>query len=70
MDRWYSEIKDYTFGREPGPGTGHFTQVVWKGSRELGVGVALGEGGKVVVVANYSPAGNNGLHIQNVLPPK
>merc|ERR1712126_749088 len=32
VDSWYSEIKDYTFGREPsrgGPVTGHFTQLVW-----------------------------------------
>merc|ERR1711972_234783 len=43
VDSWYSEIKDYTFGKEPsrgGPVTGHFTQVVWKGSTEVGVGVA------------------------------
>merc|ERR1712079_167404 len=42
VDMWYSEIKDYTFGTEPsqgGPVTGHFTQVVWKGSTEVGVGV-------------------------------
>ena len=79
----YSEIKDYTFGKEPsrgGPVTGHFTQVnlnlkifmmlktfswlwfitimiiqmiwlkvVWKGSTEVGVGVAQ-EGSKVVLL--------------------
>ena len=66
VDDWYTEIKNYT-----GPGTaGHFTQVVWKASREIGVGVAQGKEGKVVVVANYSPAGNNGLHVENVLPLK
>merc|ERR1712189_166081 len=50
VDSWYSEIKDYTFGKEPsrgGPVTGHFTQVVWKGSTEVGVGVAQeGQGGR------------------------
>merc|ERR1712025_488486 len=38
VDSWYSEIKDYTFGKEPssgGPVAGHFTQVVWKGSQRL-----------------------------------
>lgn len=37
---WYDEIQNYNFNR-PGfsPNTGHFTQVVWKTSKELGVGV-------------------------------
>merc|ERR1711881_570643 len=57
VDSWYSEIKDYTFGKEPswgGPVTGHFTQVVWKGSTEVGVGVAQ-EGSKVVVWPTIRP---------------
>merc|ERR1711942_474595 len=73
VDSWYSEIKDYTFGKEPsrgGPVTGHFTQVVWKGSTEVGVGVAQ-EGSKVVVVANYSPPGNYiGQYVENVPAPQ
>merc|ERR1712061_17464 len=73
VDSWYSEIKDYTFGREPsrgGPVTGHFTQVVWKGSSEVGVGVAQ-KGSKVIVVANYSPPGNYmGQHADNVPAPQ
>jgi len=73
VDSWYSEIKDYTFGKEPsrgGPVTGHFTQVVWKGSTEVGVGVAQ-EGSKVVVVANYSPPGNYiGQYVDNVPSPQ
>merc|ERR1712010_93530 len=73
VDSWYSEIKDYTFGQEPswgGPVTGHFTQVVWKGSTDVGVGVAQ-EGSKVVVVANYSPPGNfGGQYVANVPPPQ
>ena len=36
-------------------GTGHFTQVVWRDTRE--VGLAYSEDGKFIV-ANYSPAGN------------
>merc|ERR1711963_13550 len=73
VDMWYSEIKDYTFGTEPsqgGPVTGHFTQVVWKGSTEVGVGVGQ-KGSNVVVVANYSPAGNYiGQYVDNVPPPQ
>ena len=37
---------------------GHFTQVVWKGSEELGIGKATDSKGRVYVVANYRPAGN------------
>merc|ERR1712223_1243944 len=73
VDMWYSEIKDYSFGTEPsqgGPVTGHFTQVVWKGSTEVGVGVGQ-KGSTVVVVANYSPAGNYiGQYVDNVPPPQ
>lgn len=36
---------------------GHFTQVVWKDSVELGVGMAT-NGNKVFVVGQYRPAGN------------
>ncbi|WP_406238436.1 CAP family protein [Nocardia sp. NBC_01009] len=59
---WYDEIKDYDFDAPTGfsSQTGHFTQVVWKASTKLGVGVACntgGEGGQYVV-AQYNPAGN------------
>lgn len=41
--------------------TGHFTQVIWKNSVSLGVGIAFADGGtKAIVVANYSPPGNFG----------
>ena len=51
--------------------TGHFTQVVWKGSRRLGVGVGYADNGrKAIVVANYDPPGNYlGQFPQNVSPP-
>jgi hypothetical protein len=39
--------------------TGHFTQVVWKSTSKLGIGIALSnEGKKAVVVAQYGPPGN------------
>jgi hypothetical protein len=51
--------------------TGHFTQMVWKGSKEVGVGKAKTSGGKVIVVASYRPAGNMvGSFRENVAPPK
>ncbi|KAL8600846.1 hypothetical protein ACOMHN_056504 [Nucella lapillus] len=71
-DQWYSEVKMHEFGTEPRTlSAGHFTQVVWNGSREVGVGRAVSSKGEVVVVANYRPAGNMmGSFAQNVLPPK
>ncbi|KAK6196096.1 hypothetical protein SNE40_001386 [Patella caerulea] len=71
-DQWYGEVKMYTFGGEPRTlNSGHFTQVVWKGSKEIGVGKAQTRDGKIIVVANYLPAGNMiGEYSYNVLPPK
>lgn len=63
---WYDEIAQYNFGGDYQKGTGHFTQVVWKGSTH--VGMALSEDGRFCV-ANYFPGGNvMGLFKENVLP--
>jgi len=53
-------------------GAGHFSQVVWKSSRQLGVGKAKTlDGRQVFVVCMYFPAGNYvGRYKENVLPPK
>uniref|UniRef100_A0A8C1J0G2 GLI pathogenesis-related 2 n=1 Tax=Cyprinus carpio TaxID=7962 RepID=A0A8C1J0G2_CYPCA len=71
VESWYSEIKDYNFSR---PGfsskTGHFTQVVWKDTKELGFGLAT-DGNTTFVVGQYLPAGNitnAGYFEKNVLP--
>ena len=58
-DDWYNEIDQYDFD-DPGfvSGTGHFTQVVWKGSHEVGFGYAQARDGYYYGVANYYPAGN------------
>lgn len=49
--------------------TGHFTQVVWRDSSELGVGMARNRNGEVYVVCNYNPAGNFlGSFVDNVPP--
>jgi glioma pathogenesis-related protein 2 len=72
VDRWYSEIQNYNFDK-PGfhTGTGHFTQLVWKSSKELGMGIAQAADGTWYVVANYSPPGNiSGQFPLNVLKPK
>ena len=68
---WYNEIKDYDFkkGKSANGGVvGHFTQVVWKESKYLGVGIGK-VGNSYYVVANYFPAGNfNNLELENVFP--
>lgn len=71
VESWYSEIKDHTFGIDrPGSGSGHFTQVIWKESKQLGVGKARSKSGKILVVCNYDPPGNLlGTYASNV-PPK
>lgn len=58
-EMWYDEIKDYNFNK-PGfnSNTGHFTQVVWVDSVELGVAKATAKNGMQFVVARYFPPGN------------
>ncbi len=66
---WYGEIARYSTAR-PGfsAATGHFTQVVWRGSARLGCGSARC-GGLELWVCNYDPPGNvTGQFEPNVLP--
>ena len=58
-DDWYNEVNMYNFNN-PGyiSGTGHFTQIVWKGSKQVGFGYAQARDGYYYGVANYYPAGN------------
>ena len=52
-------------------GTGHFTQVVWKESKELGIGRAVGKKNGMTctyIVGRYRPAGNfQGKFQENVV---
>lgn len=82
VDLWYAEEKDYDYGhpdtaeadrREFAKGTGHFTQLVWKGSERIGVGIAShpGRQWQCLVVAQYGPPGNYmGEFRENVLRPR
>ena len=56
---WYEEQDKYRYNT-PGfsSSTGHFTQIVWVGSRELGAGKAVSSTGAQFVVARYQPPGN------------
>jgi uncharacterized protein YkwD len=58
---WYDEIKDYTYGPVSGSNwykTGHYTQMVWKNTTKVGIGVAKCSDGGIIIVANYDPPGN------------
>ncbi|RWS24276.1 uncharacterized protein B4U80_06696 [Leptotrombidium deliense] len=69
---WYSEIDKYAFHLSPcllHTQANRFTQLVWKDTREFGIGKAKTREGKLIVVANYRPAGNVvGEYHLNVLP--
>ncbi|XP_044574347.1 uncharacterized protein LOC123258417 isoform X3 [Cotesia glomerata] len=71
VNDWYAEETQHQYNREPTTlKTGHFTQIVWRSSTELGVGMARNRNGEVYVVCNYNPAGNFlGSFMENVLPP-
>jgi uncharacterized protein YkwD len=69
VQMWYDEIAQYRF---PDGGfsmkTGHFTQVVWRGSRRVGCGHSQCKG-MDILVCEYDPAGNwEGQYRENVLP--
>lgn len=67
---WYGEIKSYNYNGDWCSGSGHFTQIVWKGTKEVGFGKYKGRSGETYVVANYYPAGNIiGCFRNNVLRP-
>jgi len=66
---WYDEVAQYKF---PNGGfsmkTGHFTQVVWRGTTHVGCGRSQCKG-MDIWVCEYDPAGNwEGQYRDNVLP--
>lgn len=66
---WYEEVntEPYDYNR---PTYNHFTQVVWKSSKQLGCGYTHCPGGHFIMSCKYSPPGNYiGQSAANVLPP-
>ena len=57
--KWYDEVGIYNFNN-PGyiSGAGHFTQLVWKGSNQIGCGAACNSNNKCYLTCNYYPPGN------------
>lgn len=69
VEAWYKEEGHHDYNRDWQPDTGHFTQVVWKGSRQLGFGVSR-KGNQIVGCALYAPQGNIRTKFRdNVFPP-
>lgn len=69
---FYDEVKYYDYNN---PGfsqkTGHFTQIVWKNTKQIGAAYATRRDGRFVLVIRYSPPGNYRYQFrQNVLPIK
>jgi hypothetical protein len=69
VDAWYEEVNVYNYAK---PGfaarTAHFTQMVWKDTKQVGCGVAKCYLGTVRMwVCRYGPTGNwRGKYPQNV----
>ena len=68
-EQWHSEVSDYDFRRGGfSMQTGHFTQLVWSGTRALGCGQSTCNG-LAVWVCMYDPPGNvQGGYRDNVRP--
>ena len=65
VDLWGSEVKDFRNGVFPDVSTtgswvdvGHYTQVVWKDTTEVGCGMARTSNNAEYWVCNYNPPGN------------
>ncbi len=69
VDAWYKEVNDYNY-EKPGfaASTAHFTQMVWRDTKQIGCGVEKCFLGTVRLwVCRYGPTGNwAGKYPQNV----
>lgn len=75
VKEWYDEGAAYDFDAgEFSRGTGHFTQLVWKGSTTIGAARVSGRGHRwheTYIVVDFRPRGNlTGAFKENVLPAK
>lgn len=63
VDSWAAERANYDDKKNrcaPGQHCGHYTQLMWRTTREVGCGRAICESGHQVWVCQYSPTGNLG----------
>uniref|UniRef100_A0AC35F9X4 SCP domain-containing protein n=1 Tax=Panagrolaimus sp. PS1159 TaxID=55785 RepID=A0AC35F9X4_9BILA len=69
---WYSGVSRINFSNvERSTDCLHFTQIVWKSSKKIGIGISRSSNtGKYYIVANFDPAGNmRGSFAENVPSP-
>ncbi|WP_228055340.1 pathogenesis-related family 1 protein [Lusitaniella coriacea] len=60
VEMWGSEARDYNYATNrcaTGKVCGHYTQIVWQNTTEVGCGMARGNN-KEIWVCNYNPPGN------------
>lgn len=71
LDAWYNEENEYNYSAgQFSEATGHFTQMVWKGSDEVGC-AKIDCSGRTYIACEYTPRGNIiGKFTENVFPPK
>lgn len=58
---WYNEINGFqnvVLTNSNFYGVGHYTQMVWRKTTQVGIGVAISKNGQLFVVANYNTPGN------------
>ncbi len=74
VDAWYKEVSKYDFNNPTyQSSTGHFTQIVWKNTTEIGCAYNLSCQYGGLYVCQYNPAGNitsAGYFKENVFPKK
>ena len=69
VETWYNEGKDYDYNGDFQKGSGHFTQIVWKETKEVGFAYAQSKNGTFYAVGHYYPPGNFlGEFSNNVFP--
>jgi pathogenesis-related protein 1 len=60
-ESWYSEIKDYKgekLNNSNFHAVGHYTQMVWRNTKSVGMARAECPNGEIIIVASYDPTGN------------
>ena len=69
VEKWYAEITKFSFASPSiKPETRDFTQIIWKNSKEIGMGfVHTPDKKKTLVVALYNPGGNDKHRLQENL---